>query len=382
MEGSSHLNASSIPCLPNNSSSTQCHSSLKVAPSAPYLGSTGAPPSLHGSNAGSHLSHQIEGLMPVSRLTTSDTKEDRASYADPRQEDISHKVASVLVSDDARVEILECVVEGTFGKLYKGVYHSLPQRPQPVTVKTVTDGCSETQRDILIREAVMLVGVSHPNICEVLAILAISSASPKVLYRATQHGNMKRFLQSCGPLVTREVVSMGLQVLQAMAHLHQNKLLHCDIATRNCVVDANLHVMVGDCSLSRDLFPGDYHCLGDNNNRPIKWLAIEALQFNSFSPQSDVWAWGVLLWEIMTLGQQPYAEIDPFEMDAILRQGVRLAQPINCPDEMFQAMTFCWTTSPLERPTVAELTIFLSNFLQHLDQFVWHNSSPRERDRY
>lgn len=72
----------------------------------------------------------------------------------------------------------------------------------------------------------------------------------------------------------------------------------------------------------------------------------------------------------MTLGQQPYAETDPFEMANFLRQGMRLAQPINCPDEMFQAMAFCWASSPHERPTVDELILYLSNFLQHLDRFV------------
>lgn len=102
----------------------------------------------------------------------------------------------------------------------------------------------------------------------------------------------------------------------------------------SCRVDENLRVMIADNALSRDLFPADYHCLGDNENRPIKWLALESLTKRQFSPAADVWALGVLLWELTTLSHQPYAEVDPFEVAAYLRDGYRLQQPANCPDEL------------------------------------------------
>lgn len=99
-------------------------------------------------------------------------------------------------------------------------------------------------------------------------------------------------------------------------------------------MDDKLRIQVTDNALSRDLFPSDYHCLGDNENRPVKWLAIESLVQKMFSVSSDVWSFGVLLWELTTLAQQPYIEIDPFEMASYLKDGYRLAQPINCPDEL------------------------------------------------
>lgn len=136
-------------------------------------------------------------------------------------------------------------------------------------------------------------------------------------------------------------------------------------------VDDKLRVQITDNALSRDLFPADYHCLGDNENRPVKWLSIEGLTQKTFSTASDVvswlvvyrqvvnsslnfmymiviigwlfivmifvnqWSFGVLLWELTTLAQQPYVEIDPFEIAAYLRDGYRLAQPVNCPDELW-----------------------------------------------
>ncbi|GFR16375.1 tyrosine-protein kinase RYK, partial [Trichonephila clavata] len=116
-----------------------------------------------------------------------------------------------------------------------------------------------------------------------------------------------------------------------IAFLHDRRIIHRDIATRNCVVDDWLQVRLTDNALARDLFPGDYHCLGDNENRPIKWLAIESLLRKEFSYASDVWAFGVTMWELITLGQQPYIEIDPFEMHLYLRDGYRLDQPKKLP---------------------------------------------------
>lgn len=128
--------------------------------------------------------------------------------------------------------------------------------------------------------------------------------------------------------------------------------------------------MIADNALSRDLFPADYHCLGDNENRPIKWLALEALTKRQFSPAADVWALGVLLWELTTLAHQPYAEVDPFEVAAYLRDGYRLQQPANCPDELFAVMAYCWAMSPDDRPTLPQLQIFLRDFHTQLTRFV------------
>lgn len=105
-----------------------------------------------------------------------------------------------------------------------------------------------------------------------------------------------RFLQKCKlcpegvahTLTTQEVVDMALQIVQGVQFLHKKRLVHRDLAARNCVVDDRLHVQITDNALSRDLFPADYHCLGDNENRPVKWMAIESLLHNTFSPASDV----------------------------------------------------------------------------------------------
>jgi len=129
-------------------------------------------------------------------------------------------------------------------------------------------------------------------------------------------------------------------------------------------------VQLTDNALSRDLFSGDYHCLGDNENRPVKWMAIESLETGEYSSASDVWSFGVTLWELLSCGQQPYAEIDPEEMLAHLKDSTRLAQPYNCPDELFGVMFCCWHQNYQSRPACDQLLLALEDFTKQLQEFI------------
>ena len=129
-------------------------------------------------------------------------------------------------------------------------------------------------------------------------------------------------------------------------------------------------MQLADAALSRDLFPGDYHCLGDNENRPIKWMPVEAIQ-KSYSKASDIWSFGVFLWELMTKAQQPFSDVDPFEMESYLNEGYRLHQPMNCPDQLYSVLAACWGTRPHERASLQSL----HTTLQSLQYFNRYNTS-------
>ena len=128
-------------------------------------------------------------------------------------------------------------------------------------------------------------------------------------------------------------------------------------------------LQLADAALSRDLFPGDYHCLGDNENRPIKWMPVEAIQ-KSYSKASDIWSFGVFLWELMTKAQQPFSDVDPFEMESYLNEGYRLHQPMNCPDQLYSVLAVCWGTRPHERASLQSLHTTLQSLQKQLQQFV------------
>lgn len=184
--------------------------------------------------------------------------------------------------------------------------------------------------------------MKHPNVLSPIAAFSDLSGPPKIAYDMPKD-NLKSFLQNYregiqvtggGPLSTRQLVDFALHVTRGLLHIHSNNLLHGDIATRNCWLTQGFNVTVGDNALSRDLFPNDYYCLGDNDNRPIKWMSLEALERRPVAVASDVWQLGVLLWELATLGLTPFEEVDAFELIPYLKDGFRLSQPKNCPDKL------------------------------------------------
>lgn len=290
-----------------------------------------------------------------------------------------HERIQEITVQRCRVRLLSIEMEGTFGRVYRGSYHEEgTSASRDVLVKTAAEHASQSQVALLLREGLALYGYSHPALLPVLGVSIEDRSAPFLLYPHTGYKNMKRFLLRCklsseGPpraLTTQEVVEMALQIAKGIQYLHRKRLVHRDMAARNCVVDDDLRVQITDNALARDLFPQDYHCLGDNENRPIKWLAIESLLNKTFTTASDVWAFGVLLWELTTLAQQPYVEVDPFEMASYLRDGYRLAQPINCPDELFAVMAYCWAMLAEERPTFSQLIICLQDFHTQLTRYV------------
>ncbi|XP_011191538.1 tyrosine-protein kinase Drl [Zeugodacus cucurbitae] len=275
-----------------------------------------------------------------------------------------------LTVQKCRVRLSCLVQEGTYGRIYKGTYNDC----QEVLVKTVAQHASQMQVSLLLQEGMMLYDAAHPNVLSVLGVTIEDFTTPFVLYPAGNNTrNLKLFLQEpayARSVTTIQTVLMSSQLAMAMEHLHNHGVIHKDVATRNCVIDDQLRVKLTDSSLSRDLFPADYNCLGDGENRPIKWMSLETIQKKHYNEGSDVWSFGVLMWEMCTLGKLPYAEIDPYEMEHYLKDGYRLAQPYNCPDELFTIMAYCWAVLPTERPSFSQLQICLSEFHTQITRYV------------
>ncbi|XP_044765975.1 tyrosine-protein kinase Drl-like [Coccinella septempunctata] len=326
--------------------------------------------------SGSYLSTMPRNAV---NFTYNESFRNAPSYSllDERFKDLQERIAELTVQR-CRVRLSSVVMEGTFGRVYLGSYTTENGKEETVIIKTVTDHASEVQISLLLQEGMSMYSLNHKNILSIRRVSIEDHTAPFLLFPYKCTKNLKTFLQKCKlspegvshTLTTQEVVDMALQVIHGLSYLHKKHLLHKDLAARNCVVDDKLKVQIADNALSRDLFPSDYHCLGDNENRPVKWLAIESLQHKTFSTSSDIWSFGVLLWELTTLAQQPYIEIDPFEMSAYLKDGYRLAQPINCPDELFAVMAYCWAMSADERPTLNQLQVCLEEFYTQLTRYV------------
>lgn len=291
-----------------------------------------------------------------------------------------------------RITLRNLHCEGTFGRVYSALYlHPETSREGQVLVKTVAEQASASQKTTFLAEGTQMAGLQHRHILAVLGCCMNTNNVPVIVYPWVSRGNLKRFLIHCRSggvnteaqigtgstatelrttLLTQDVVDMAIQCVLAMIYLHRHRVIHRDVAARNCVIDDRLRIKVTDTALARDLFPDDYHCLGDSENRPIKWMALESVTQREYSTASDVWSFGVFLWELTTLAQQPYIEVDPFEMETYLKDDYRLAQPLNCPDELFAVMACCWIANPKERPTFLQLLACLQDFHVALGRFI------------
>ncbi|CAG4983756.1 unnamed protein product [Colias eurytheme] len=272
-----------------------------------------------------------------------------------------------------RLEIL--VHEGTFGRIYKGVFKR-GDTYEEVLVKTVSDAASAMQAALLVAEGLRFFGLVHNNVLSPMAACAEEARKPLLVYCCVSHSsNLKRYLTSCrvgqqAAPATRELVELGAQIACGLAYLHLHRIVHADVAARNCIVDEKLRLKLTDTGLSRDLFPDDYHCLGDNENRPVKWMAPESLLHNQYTTASDVWSLGVTLWELCTLCAAPLCELDAGEVGALLAGGYRPAQPHSCPDDLYGLMCWCWTMAAAARPLAPQLLAALHDFRQALSTYI------------
>ena len=203
------------------------------------------------------------------------------------------EVAKDLEIERSRLKLGSLLQEGTFGKVYQGRYlitaDDEVEEEDDVMIKTVMSWSSTTQSELLVIEAVKLSGLNHNHILSPWC-MTWDGSSPMFIYPYSSQGNLKQYLTILAKagLSTHQIVKYGIQLLSAIGHMHKRKIIHKDIATRNCYLGENQMLKLSDSALSKDLFPSDYHCLGDNDNRPIKWLPVEAIVNNKYSRASDV----------------------------------------------------------------------------------------------
>jgi len=294
-----------------------------------------------------------------------------------QKRDIRSRLKDIEISKNL-VTLGNVVQEGAFGRVYVGsLLSSESGEEQKVFIKTVTDQASPEQVNLFLTESCLLKKTSHRNVLPVMHVGLEEGVPPIVILPYMNRGNLKNYMRlsrTAEPLsktlTTRDIVFMAIQIARGLQYLVKRKIIHKDVATRNCVADEEYRVKITDNALARDFFPGDYHCLGDNENRPVRWMAVESLEFNVYTPASIVWSYGVFLWELTTLAQTPYANVDPFEMLRYLKAGFRLPQPPNCPDDLFTVMACCWALAPEERPHFSQVVTCLEGFYNTLNAFI------------
>ncbi|XP_018588442.1 tyrosine-protein kinase ABL1-like isoform X2 [Scleropages formosus] len=238
---------------------------------------------------------------------------------------------------------------GQYGEVYEGVWKKYNLT---VAVKTLKEDTMEVEE--FLKEAAVMKEIKHPNLVQ---LLGVCTREPPfyIITEFMTHGNLLDYLRECDRQEVNAVVllHMATQISSAMEYLEKKNFIHRDLAARNCLVGENHLVKVADFGLSR-LMTGDTYTAHAGAKFPIKWTAPESLAYNKFSIKSDVWAFGVLLWEIATYGMSPYPGIDLSQVYELLEKDYRMERPEGCPEKVYQLMRACWRWNPSERPSFAE----------------------------
>ncbi|XP_073338370.1 proto-oncogene tyrosine-protein kinase receptor Ret [Pagrus major] len=271
--------------------------------------------------------------------------------------------------------------EGEFGKVVKATAFRLKGKAgyTTVAVKMLKENASHSELRDLLSEFTLLKQVNHPHVIKMYG--ACSQDGPLYLIvEYAKYGSLRNFLRESrkvGPsymgrdanrnssylenpddraLTMGDLISFAWQISRGMQYLAEMKLVHRDLAARNVLVAEGRKMKISDFGLSRDVYEEDSYVKRSKGRIPVKWMAIESLFDHIYTTQSDVWSFGVLLWEIVTLGGNPYPGIAPERLFNLLKTGYRMERPENCSEEMYNLMLRCWKQESDKRPTFSDIS--------------------------
>ncbi|XP_060035382.1 NT-3 growth factor receptor isoform X1 [Erinaceus europaeus] len=286
--------------------------------------------------------------------------------------------------------------EGAFGKVFLAECYNLsPTKDKMlVAVKALKDPTLAARKDFQ-REAELLTNLQHEHIVKFYGVCG--DGDPLIMvFEYMKHGDLNKFLRAHGPdamilvdgqprqakgeLGLSQMLHIASQIASGMVYLASQHFVHRDLATRNCLVGANLLVKIGDFGMSRDVYSTDYYrggprhkgpfgvswqwqsltapappAVGGHTMLPIRWMPPESIMYRKFTTESDVWSFGVILWEIFTYGKQPWFQLSNTEVIECITQGRVLERPRVCPKEVYDVMLGCWQREPQQRLNIKEI---------------------------
>ncbi|KAK7887223.1 hypothetical protein WMY93_026844 [Mugilogobius chulae] len=247
-----------------------------------------------------------------------------------------------------RIELGRCIGEGQFGDVHQGIYIS-PENPAlSVAVKTCKNSTSDSVREKFLQEALTMRQFDHPHIVKLMGV--ITENPVWIIMELCTLGELRSFLQVRKySLDLASLILYSYQLSTALAYLESKRFVHRDIAARNVLVSTVDCVKLGDFGLSRYMEDSSYY-KASKGKLPIKWMAPESINFRRFTTASDVWMFGVCMWEILMYGIKPFQGVKNNDVIGRIENGERLAMPPQCPPTLYSLMTKCWSYDPSKRP--------------------------------
>ncbi|XP_041848949.1 ephrin type-B receptor 3 [Melanotaenia boesemani] len=289
---------------------------------------------------------------------------DPFTYEDPN--DAIHEFAKEI--DISCVKIEEVIGAGEFGEVCRGRLKQPGRREMVVAIKTLKAGYTERQRRDFLAEASIMGQFDHPNVIRLEGVLT-RSCPVLIITEFMENGALDSFLRlNDGRFTMTQLVGMLRGIAAGMKYLSDMNYVHRDLAARNILVNSNLVCKVSDFGLSRfldDTSADPTYTSSLGGKIPIRWTAPEAIAFRKFTSASDVWSYGIVMWEVVSYGERPYWDMSNQDVMTAVEQDYRLPPPMDCPMVLHQLMLECWMKERNLRPKFSRIVSTLDKLLRN-----------------
>ncbi|XP_068699753.1 fibroblast growth factor receptor 3-like [Montipora foliosa] len=286
------------------------------------------------------------------------------------------------------VTVEKIIGKGAFGQVAKGSAVGLRGMRQKTTVavKMLKDSAPYSDKKGLLSELeVMKTLKPHPNIIRLMG--CVTESEPLlVLIEYVPYGDLLGYLRKSRgmkdtyykdpdikpqtSLTSQQLIKFAWQIADGMKFLSSSSVIHRDLAARNVLIGERETCKVSDFGMARDVQQENIYKRSTKGRLPLKWTAYEALMYGTYTTQSDVWSYGIVLYEIFTIGGSPYPKIDRMNIVDFLQQGHRMPKPQHVDDELYKIMRMCWEEDPNARPTFHNLKDTLKNMERHHKRMI------------
>ncbi|XP_071351358.1 ephrin type-A receptor 2a [Trachinotus anak] len=290
------------------------------------------------------------------------------TYVDPHMyEDPNIAIQKFVTEIDPNAISKQKVIGvGEFGEVFRGVMKTPGRGEVAVAIKTLKPGYSEKQRQDFLSEASIMGQFSHPNIIRLEGVVT-KFKHAMIVTEYMENGALDTYLKDRdGEIPSYQLVGMLRGIAAGMKYLSDMSYVHRDLAARNVLVNSNLECKVSDFGLSRvleDDAEGTYTTRG--GKIPIRWTAPEAIAYRKFTSASDVWSFGIVMWEVMAFGERPYWDMSNHEVMKAINEAFRLPAPMDCPSAIYQLMLQCWQHDRSKRPRFSDIVNILDKLLRN-----------------
>ncbi|XP_030012047.1 receptor tyrosine-protein kinase erbB-4-like [Sphaeramia orbicularis] len=263
--------------------------------------------------------------------------------------------AQLRILKETELKRVKILGSGAFGTVYKGIWVPEGETVKiPVAIKILNEATGPKANVEFMDEALIMASMEHPHLVRLLGVCL--SPTIQLVTQLMPHGCLLDYVHEHKDNIGSQLLlNWCVQIAKGMMYLEERRLVHRDLAARNVLVKSPNHIKITDFGLARLLDADEKEYNADGGKMPIKWMALECIHYRKFTHQSDVWSYGVTIWELMTFGGKPYDGIPTREIPDILEKGERLPQPPICTIDVYMVMVKCWMIDADSRPKFKEL---------------------------